>query len=119
MDAVKTQIEDSKTFNDSEHYGAQEQLNEDHGTCHHSFLSPQGDAISVSASVNLLWGCKFMSPSTGIVMNNQMNDFAVPNVTSAYGVPPSKNNLISPGKAGKHSRLPSPLSYLTQLSILS
>ena len=27
--------------------------------------------FSVTASVNLIWGCKFMSPSTGIIMNNQ------------------------------------------------
>ena len=99
MNNIKSQIDDSRTFNDPEHYGAEEHLTEDHGTCHHSFLSPQGDAVSVSASVNLLWGCKFMTPSTGIVMNNQMNDFAVPHVTSAYGVPPAQNNFISPGKS--------------------
>ena len=39
-----------------------------------------------------------MSPSTGIIMNNQMDDFASPNITSAYNVPPAKNNFISPGK---------------------
>ena len=57
---------------DPEHYGAKEDLTEDHGTCQHSFLSPDGDAVSVTASINLIWGCKFMSPSTGIIMNNQV-----------------------------------------------
>merc|ERR1712180_54646 len=28
-----------------------------HGTCQHSFLSPDGDAVSVTASINLIWGC--------------------------------------------------------------
>ena len=83
---------------------------QDHGTCHHrqavsaclssclsSLLGPDGSAVSVTASVNLLWGCKYMSPHTGVVMNNQMNDFASPGVTSAYGVPPFPNNLIAPG----------------------
>ena len=74
------------------------ELHEDHGTCQHSFLSPDGDAVSVTASINLIWGCKFMSPSTGIIMNNQMDDFASPNITSAYDVPPARNNFISPGK---------------------
>ena len=31
-----------------------------------------GDAVSVTSTVNLLFGSKFMSPSTGIVMNNQV-----------------------------------------------
>jgi len=95
---VKNQIDDSKTYQDPRHYGANLSLTEDHGTCHHSFLSPDGDAVSVTASVNLLWGCKFMSPTTGVIMNNQMDDFASPNITSAYGVPPSPNNFIAPGK---------------------
>ena len=90
-------IFDFRTYNDPEHYGAHEYLTEDHGTCQHSFLSPDGDAVSVTASVNLIWGCKFMSPSTGIIMNNQMDDFASPNITSAYDVPPAKNNFIAPG----------------------
>merc|ERR1712020_127313 len=98
VEEIKSQIDDSKTFSDPRHYGAEDSLTEDHGTCQHSFLSPDGDAVSVTASINLIWGCKFMSPSTGIIMNNQMDDFASPNITSAYDVPPAKNNFISPGK---------------------
>ena len=66
---------------DPEHYGAKEDLTEDHGTCQHSFLSPDGDAVSVTASINLIWGCKFMSPSTGIIMNNQVMIYLTLNVT--------------------------------------
>ena len=98
VEEIKSQIDDSKTFSDPRHYGAEDSLTEDHGTCQHSFLSPDGDAVSVTASVNLIWGCKFMSPSTGIILNNQMDDFASPNITSAYDVPPSPNNYIAPGK---------------------
>ncbi|XP_023328042.1 glutathione hydrolase 2 isoform X3 [Eurytemora carolleeae] len=95
---IKEKINDFQTSQDPEFYGAKTTFEEDHGTCHHCFLSPQGDAISVTASVNLIWGCKFMSPSTGIIMNNQMDDFASPNITSAYNVPPAPNNFIYPGK---------------------
>jgi len=95
---IKDKISDYQTFQDPEYYGAKTVFEEDHGTCHHCFLSPEGDAVSVTASVNLIWGCKFMSPSTGIIMNNQMDDFASPNITSAYNVPPAPNNFISPGK---------------------
>jgi len=98
VEEIKSKIDDSKTFSDPRHYGAEDSLTEDHGTCQHSFLSPDGDAVSVTASINLIWGCKYMSPSTGIIMNNQMDDFASPNITSAYDVPPSPNNFIAPGK---------------------
>jgi len=98
VEHIKTSIDDTRTYLDAEHYGAESSLHEDHGTCHHSVLSPDGDAVSVTASVNLIWGCKFMSPTTGIIMNNQMDDFASPNITSAYNVPPSPNNFIAPGK---------------------
>merc|ERR1719391_1481108 len=95
---VKSRINDFETSLDPAYYGAKTYFKEDHGTCHHSFLSPEGDAVSVTASVNLIWGCKFMSKSTGVIMNNQMDDFASPNITSAYNVPPAPNNFIEPGK---------------------
>jgi gamma-glutamyltranspeptidase/glutathione hydrolase/leukotriene-C4 hydrolase len=95
---IRDKINDFQTSQDPEFYGAKTVFEEDHGTCHHCFLSPEGDAVSVTASVNLIWGCKFMSPSTGIIMNNQMDDFASPNITSAYNVPPAPNNFIAPGK---------------------
>ena len=102
VDHIKTKIDDTRTYLDPQHYGARESLTEDHGTAHHSFLSPDGDAVSVTASINLILGCKFLSPSTGVIMNNQMDDFASPNITSAYDVPPARHNFISPGKAGDH-----------------
>jgi gamma-glutamyltranspeptidase/glutathione hydrolase/leukotriene-C4 hydrolase len=98
VEEIRAKIDDSKTYSDPRHYGADVSLTEDHGTCQHSFIAPDGGAVSVTASVNLIWGCKYMSPSTGIIMNNQMDDFASPNITSAYDVPPSPNNFISPGK---------------------
>ena len=117
VDHIKSKIDDSRTYLEPEHYGAQESLTEDHGTCHHSFLSPDGDAVSVTASINLILGCKFMSPSTGVIMNNQMDDFASPNITSAYDVPPARHNFISPGKAGDHLiRIGEIRDYLLKLS---
>jgi len=95
---IREKINDFQTHQDPAWYGAKESFEEDHGTCHHCFISPEGDAASVTASVNLIWGCKFLSPSTGIIMNNQMDDFGAPNITSAYNVPPAPNNFIYPGK---------------------
>lgn len=45
-------INDSWTFNDPFHYGANFSLPEDHGTTHLSILAPNGDAVAVTSTIN-------------------------------------------------------------------
>ena len=56
--------------------------------------------------MNLLFGSKFMSPSTGILLNNQMDDFSYPNIVNHFGVPPSENNMVGPGRRPVSSMSP-------------
>lgn len=100
LQEISAQIADQLvTSPDPGHYGAEYSSTDDHGTCHMNFLGPDGSsAVSVTASINLIYGCKFMSRQTGVVMNNQMDDFASPNIVSAYNLRPSPNNFIGPGK---------------------
>ncbi|XP_063983642.1 scoloptoxin SSD14 isoform X2 [Diachasmimorpha longicaudata] len=106
--SVKTQITDDRTFNDPVHYGAGEELREDHGTAQISVLAPDGDAVSVTSSINMYFGSGIVSERTGIVSNAGMDDFTVLGRVNYYGVAgTNKNNLIEPLKRPMSSMVPS------------
>jgi len=53
------------------------------------------------------FGAMVVSTSTGIILNDEMDDFSAPNITSAYDIPPSPNNYIEPKKRPLSSMSPS------------
>lgn len=50
-EAIRNEIQDNKTYQSPEHYGANVTLTEDQGTAHISVLAPNGDAVSVTSTI--------------------------------------------------------------------
>ncbi|XP_055373654.1 glutathione hydrolase 1 proenzyme-like isoform X2 [Condylostylus longicornis] len=103
---VRNLIFDNKTFDDGKYYGAEFDLKPDKGTSHLSFLGPNGDAVSVTSTINFYFGCGLTGKRTGIIFNSGMDDFSQPNKLSFFELPPSETNFIVPRKRALSSMSP-------------
>lgn len=84
---------------------------DDHGTTHYSIMDSAGNVVAATETVNTLFGSQVVIPGTGIVMNNQMDDFSKsPGVPNAFGLIGNEANAIAPGKK--------PLSSMTPTIVL-
>ena len=79
-------------------------------------FSFKGKSVALTSTVNFAFGSKFMSPQTGIILNNEMDDFSTPGASNAYGYPPSESNFPAPGSFffSFSFLFPSPLSHILQ-----
>ncbi|XP_020211245.1 glutathione hydrolase 1 [Cajanus cajan] len=102
---LKKDINDNKTFGPS-HYGGRWNQIHDHGTSHLNVIDLERNAISMTNTINAYFGAKILSPSTGIVLNNEMDDFSIPRNVSKDVPPPAPANFIMPGKRPLSSMSP-------------
>lgn len=95
---AKKKIFDTKTFHDPKYYGARFSKHTTSSTSHVSVLGPNKDAVSITSTVNYHFGSKVISPTTGIVFNNEMDDFSYPTGDPIHDSELSPANQIEGGK---------------------
>ena len=95
---IRSKISDFNTLNVSAYDPSGFESLDTPGTSAVVVADASGMAISLTTTVNLLFGSHVMVPETGVIMNNEMNDFSIPGSSNAFGYLPSPNNYIRPGK---------------------
>jgi len=76
-------------------------------TTHFSIIDRAGNMVAATLSVNLPFGSAFVPPGTGLLLNNEMDDFSMkPGVPNAYGLVGEDANAIAPGKRPLSSMTP-------------
>ena len=80
-------------------------------TTHFSVVDKAGNAVSNTYTINLNYGSGLVAEGTGVLMNNEMDDFsAKPGVPNAFGLVGGDANAVQPGKR--------PLSSMTPTIVL-
>lgn len=88
-------------------------------TTHFSVIDRHGNYVAATLSINYPFGSGFVAPGTGILLNNEMDDFAVkPGHPNLYGLIGSRANAIEPGKRMLSSMSPTFLDDGERVAIL-
>lgn len=83
------------------------QIKESEETTHFSIVDPEGNAVSVTTTLNDSYGSRMVVTGAGFIMNNEMDDFsAKPGAPNLYGAIGGKANAIAPGKRPLSSMTP-------------
>ena len=92
---------------DSSKYGAPYDAGNDGGTQHISVIDKKGNSIALTTTINTHFGSKVVGKKSGIVLNNEMDDFvARPGVPNVYGLVGSFANAVAPGAVPLSSMSP-------------
>ncbi|MFC7301228.1 gamma-glutamyltransferase [Cognatiluteimonas weifangensis] len=92
---------------------------EDEETTHFSIIDAEGNIVSATQTVNLLYGSGLVAPGTGVLLNDEMDDFALkPGTPNAFGVMGFAANAPAPGKRMLSSMTPTIMASPDKIAAL-
>jgi len=96
-DYIRKNLTDDRTH-PPEYYQPTYDVKIDHGTSHGTIIDREGMVVAITSSINLVFGSAVLDPVTGIILNDQMDDFSKPDQPNHFGLWPSPYNYPAPGK---------------------
>jgi len=88
-------------------------------TTHFSIIDKQGNKVAATLSINYPFGSCFVAEGTGILLNDEMDDFvSKPGVPNVYGLVGSHANAIEPGKRMLSSMTPSIVETENRIAVI-
>lgn len=108
---IRSKISNYTSYNVSYYNPDNVEVLTDHGTSHIVAADHSGLSVSITTTINTIFGSRLMVPETGVILNNEMNDFSTPGSTNAFGYEPSEANYIVPGKRPLSSIAPTIVEY--------
>ncbi|PIW50760.1 MAG: gamma-glutamyltransferase [Zetaproteobacteria bacterium CG12_big_fil_rev_8_21_14_0_65_54_13] len=107
LQALRASIQMDQTTPSAELAGFAEPIGASVDTTHFSIIDAEGNMVSATLSINYGFGSGYVSPSTGILLNDEMDDFATrPGQPNAYGLVQGRANAVAPGKRMLSSMTP-------------
>jgi gamma-glutamyltranspeptidase/glutathione hydrolase len=92
---------------------------EDTETTHFSIIDAEGNRVGATQTVNLTYGSGLIPPGTGVLLNNEMDDFALrPGTPNAFGVMGFEANAPKPGKRMLSSMSPSFIESTDRIAVI-
>lgn len=92
---------------------------EDEETTHFSIIDADGNRVAATQTVNLLFGSGLVPPGTGVLLNDEMDDFALkPGTPNAFGVMGFDANAPRPGKRMLSSMTPTFMESPDKVAVL-
>lgn len=102
---IRGRISPTKTY-PPKYYGFGHFKAEQGGTTHFSVLDSYGNAVACTLSINTRFGSKILVPQTGIVLNNEIDDFFIHAGGNVYGLVGNEANSLQPKKRPLSSMAP-------------
>jgi gamma-glutamyltranspeptidase/glutathione hydrolase len=88
-------------------------------TTHFSIIDEEGNRVAATLSINYLFGSGFVAPGTGVLLNDEMDDFSSkPGTPNVYGLVGDDANAIAPGKRPLSSMSPTFVEDADRVAIL-